>query len=92
MSGIRLRLGVCALGLGLGGFITTAGAVTQIPQPLTLNAALDWAGDNNPTLRAAKIRVEQLTGESIHADVAVPPRASSSAQANGQPRAVTAPT
>ncbi|MBH02722.1 MAG: transporter [Xanthomonadales bacterium] len=72
MSGIRLRLGVCALGLGLGGFITTAGAVTQIPQPLTLNAALDWAGDNNPTLRAAKIRVEQLTGESIHADVAVP--------------------
>ena len=72
MSGIRLRLGVCALGLGLGGFITTAGAVTQIPQPLTLNAALDWAGDYNPTLRAAKIRVEQLTGKAIHADVAVP--------------------
>lgn len=72
MSAIRLRLGAWALGLGLGGFMATANAVTQIPQPLTLDAALDWAGEYNPTLRAAKIRVEQLTGEAIHADVAVP--------------------
>ena len=63
MSAIRLRLGAWALGLGLGGFMATANAVTQIPQPLTLDAALDWAGEYNPTLRAAKIRVEQLTGE-----------------------------
>lgn len=72
MSAIRLRLGACALGLGLCGFVATASAVTQIPQPLTLNAALDWAGEYNPALRAAKIRVEQLTGKAIHADVAVP--------------------
>ncbi|MGN8200233.1 TolC family protein [Salinisphaera sp. RV14] len=72
MSAIRLRLGACALGLGLGGFMAPATAVTEIPQPLTLDAALDWAGDYNPTLRAAKIRVEQLTGQAIHADVAVP--------------------
>ncbi|WP_353215112.1 TolC family protein [Salinisphaera hydrothermalis] len=72
MSAIRLRLGAWALGLGLGAYAVSAPAVTQIPQPLTLDAALDWAADYNPTLRAAKIRVERLSGKAIHADVAVP--------------------
>ncbi|WP_111748544.1 TolC family protein [Salinisphaera orenii] len=67
-----LRLGACALGLGLGGFVSTAGAVTQISQPLTLDAALSWASDYNPAVRGAKIRVERLSGKAIHADVAVP--------------------
>lgn len=72
MSAICLRLGVCALGLGLGGFAATAGAVSQIAQPLKLNAALEWASEHNPSVRAAKIRVERLSGKAIHADVAVP--------------------
>ncbi|MES1937409.1 outer membrane efflux protein [Salinisphaera hydrothermalis EPR70] len=67
-----MRLGAWALGLGLGAYAVSAPAVTQIPQPLTLDAALDWAADYNPTLRAAKIRVERLSGKAIHADVAVP--------------------
>ncbi|WP_423824068.1 TolC family protein [Salinisphaera sp. SPP-AMP-43] len=72
MSAICLRLGVCALSLGLAGFGAPAAAVTQIPQPLTLRAALEWAAEYNPTLRSAQVRVERLTGEAIHADVAVP--------------------
>lgn len=72
MSAIRLRLGAYALGLGLAGFGMPATAVTQIPQPLTLTAALEWAAKYNPTLRSAKIRVERLSGKAIHADVAVP--------------------
>lgn len=51
---------------------TPAMAVTQIPQPLTLGDALGWAQEYNPTLRAARIRIERLTGRAIHADVAVP--------------------
>ncbi|MES1927238.1 outer membrane efflux protein [Salinisphaera sp. T31B1] len=47
-------------------------AVTQIPQPLTLDAALAWAQQYNPAVRAARLQVERLTGEAIHADVAVP--------------------
>ncbi|RJS93706.1 TolC family protein [Salinisphaera sp. Q1T1-3] len=67
-----LRPGACALGLGLALWSASASALTQIPQPLTLAAALDWAAEHNPTLRAARIDIERRTGQAIHADVAVP--------------------
>lgn len=68
----RIRASALALGLCLAVSAMPAVAVTQIPQPLTLDAALAWAQQYNPTVRAARLRVEKLTGKAIHADVAVP--------------------
>lgn len=70
MSPCFFRSSVIALGLWLAA--PGAFAATQIPQPLTLDAALAWAQQYNPAVRAARLRVERLTGEAIHADVAVP--------------------
>jgi len=64
--------GTAVIGLCLLWAAVPAAAVTQLPQPLTLAAALDWAAQYNPAVRAARLRVERLTGEAIHADVAVP--------------------
>ncbi|MDT0618399.1 MAG: TolC family protein [Salinisphaeraceae bacterium] len=44
----------------------------QLPQPLTLNQALSWAGQYNPTLRGARIELRRSEGVLEHADVAVP--------------------
>jgi len=66
------RASAVAFGLCLAVFAIPASAVTQITQPLTLDAALEWARQYNPAVRAARLRVERLTGEAIHADVAVP--------------------
>lgn len=66
------RASAFALGLCFMVSAVPASAVTQITQPLTLDAALEWAQQYNPAVRAARLRVERLTGEAIHADVAVP--------------------
>jgi len=66
------RASAAALCLSLVLVAAPAMAVTQIPQPLTLGEALAWARKYNPTVRAAQIRIERLTGRAIHADVAVP--------------------
>ncbi|GAB3686500.1 TolC family protein [Salinisphaera aquimarina] len=66
------RASAFALGLCFMASAVPASAVTQITQPLTLDAALEWAQQYNPAVRAARLRVERLTGEAIHADVAVP--------------------
>ena len=63
----KAACGLCMLWVSL-----SASAVTQIPQPLTLNAALNWASEYNPTLRSARLRIQRLGGEAIHADVPVP--------------------
>ncbi|GAB3684330.1 TolC family protein [Salinisphaera aquimarina] len=67
-----LWTGTAVIGLCLLAPTCVSAAVTQIPQPLTLDAALAWAQQYNPAVRAARLRVERLSGEAIHADVAVP--------------------
>ncbi|ROO26322.1 hypothetical protein SAOR_11230 [Salinisphaera orenii MK-B5] len=47
-------------------------AATQIPQPLRLDDALEWAQQYNPAVRAARIRIERRSGEVTDADVPVP--------------------
>lgn len=44
----------------------------QLPQPLTLDRALDWAEQYNPTLLGARIELRRRQGVAEHADVAVP--------------------
>lgn len=66
------RASAAALCLSIALAAAPAIAATQIPQPLTLGDALVWAQKYNPTVRAAQIRVERMTGRAIHADVAVP--------------------
>lgn len=72
MSISLYRAGAASLCLSLLLAAAPATAVTQIPQPLTLNSALAWAQKYNPTVRAGQIRIERLTGRAIHADVDVP--------------------
>jgi cobalt-zinc-cadmium efflux system outer membrane protein len=72
MSYRRSTTGATVIGLCLLWLAAPSAAVTQISQPLTLDAALAWAQEYNPAVRAARLRVERLTGEAIHADVAVP--------------------
>ena len=67
-----LRAGARLLGLCSLVFAVPATAVTQIPQPLTLTDALNWAQQYNTTLRGAALDIERLGGQAIHADVAVP--------------------
>lgn len=69
---ILQRVAAAALGLWLVCCAHTAGAVTQIPQPLTLDAALAWAGQYNPALREAELNLQRLGGQVTRADVAVP--------------------
>ncbi|MES1930174.1 outer membrane efflux protein [Salinisphaera dokdonensis CL-ES53] len=64
--------GATAIGLCLLWLAAPSAAVTQIPQPLTLGAALSWAGEYNPGVRAARLRIQRLGGEATRADVAVP--------------------
>lgn len=47
-------------------------AATQIPQPLRLDDALEWAHQYNPAVRAARIRIKRRSGEVTDADVPVP--------------------
>ena len=51
----KAACGLCMLWVSL-----SASAVTQIPQPLTLNAALNWASEYNPTLRSARFRQNEV--------------------------------
>ncbi|MES1945295.1 outer membrane efflux protein [Salinisphaera sp. PC39] len=44
----------------------------RLPQPLTLDRALQWATEYNPTLRSARIELRRREGVREHADVAVP--------------------
>lgn len=44
----------------------------QLPRPLTLDRALQWADKYNPTLRGARIELRRGQGVLEHADVAVP--------------------
>lgn len=60
-------LGIAGLGLAV-----TAGAAQRPPTPLTLEQALAWAGENNPTLRGARIELRRQKGALAHADRATP--------------------
>lgn len=87
---MRFRLRSQAPAFAAVCLLATAGttpAVTQIPQPLTLDAALDWAHQYNPAARAARIRIDRLRGRAEHADVAVPsnPRLELEAGQRSQP-------
>lgn len=61
---------------GLAGLCLAAAGNTadteQLPQPLTLNQALEWAEQYNPTLLGARIELRRREGVLEHADVAVP--------------------
>ena len=87
MSFCRFSAGATVIGLCLLFATVRASAVVQIPQPLTLDAALAWADTYNPAVRAADIRIRRLGGEAIHADVAVPsnPRVELEAGRRDQP-------
>ncbi len=54
--------------------VANANAVepAQLPQPLTLGQALNWAEKYNPTLLGARIELRRREGVLEHADVAVP--------------------
>ncbi|WP_348765264.1 TolC family protein [uncultured Salinisphaera sp.] len=87
MSFCRSTAGATVFGACLLLLAVRAGAVVQIPQPLTLDAALAWADEYNPAVRAAAIRIRRLGGEAVHADVAVPsnPRVELEAGRRDQP-------
>ncbi|MBO9469149.1 hypothetical protein J7355_03460 [Endozoicomonas sp. G2_2] len=54
MSLRHTTTGTTVIGLCLLWLAAPCAAVTQIPQPLTLDAALSWAGEYNPGVRAAR--------------------------------------
>ena len=58
--------GLCLASVG------NAAETKQLPQPLTLNQALEWAEQYNPTLLGARIELRRREGVLEHADVAVP--------------------
>lgn len=62
--------------LGLAGLCLAAAAQAagpeRPPQPLTLDKALQWAVEYNPTLRGARIELRRREGVREHAGVAVP--------------------
>ncbi|MDT0617455.1 TolC family protein [Salinisphaera sp. P385] len=64
-----LLIGVAGLCLAAVGH---AAERAQLPQPLTLDQALSWAEQYNPTLRGARIELRRSEGVLEHADVAVP--------------------
>ncbi|MAA75155.1 MAG: hypothetical protein CMN28_10650 [Salinisphaeraceae bacterium] len=68
---MRLSLILGLTGLCLVG-ATNAANTPQLPQPLTLHKALEWAEQFNPTLLAARIELRRREGVAEHADVAVP--------------------
>jgi len=52
--------------------VANAVETQQLPQPLTLDQALEWAEKYNPTLLGARIELRRREGVLEHADVAVP--------------------
>lgn len=58
--------GLCLASVG------NAAETKQLPQPLTLDQALEWAEQYNPTLLGARIELRRREGVLEHADVAVP--------------------
>ncbi|MES1944551.1 outer membrane efflux protein [Salinisphaera sp. PC39] len=68
---MRFYLILGAAGLCLAAAVQAA-EPEQLPQPLTLDRALEWAERYNPTLRGARIELRRNQGVFEHADVAVP--------------------
>lgn len=64
--------GTAAVGLCLAVAAAPAAAIAQLPQPQTLNAAVAWAVQYNPAVLSARLRVERLSGEAVHAGVPAP--------------------
>ncbi|NNC24176.1 TolC family protein [Salinisphaera sp. USBA-960] len=66
-----LLLGIVA-GLAWAVSVNAADRAQRPPKPLTLEQALAWGQDNNPTLRGARIELRRQQGALEHADRSVP--------------------
>lgn len=69
---MRFCLFLSAIALGLTSVSNAADRAQRPPKPLTLQQALAWAQENNPTLRGARIELRRQKGALEHADIAVP--------------------